>query len=154
MEYYNDNTSSVPISVEEPSTTNRTSATTEIVTSSNRRAGDDSRYHHNQHQSYYRLPVTYTCMEPCVKCRDNGAPAARHCVHLVFLASFVLFLIVGVALTCLGFLDYGAGGANSKAFRILGIVALLLCIGFLIAACGKDALVIVYTVILMKLYVH
>lgn len=59
---------------------------------------------------------------------------------MAFLAFFVLFLVVGVALTVLGFLDYGGqGGPMTRAFRILGVVALLLCIGFLIAACGKSA---------------
>jgi hypothetical protein len=33
-------------------------------------------------------------------------PCSPACLHAVFLFFFVLFLIVGVALTCVGFLEY------------------------------------------------
>lgn len=74
----------------------------------------------------------------CTHCRQLPWPFTQNCLHGAFLFFFVVFLVVGVALTCLGFLDYnGTAASNSRAFRVLGIVALILCIGFLIAACGK-----------------
>uniref|UniRef100_A0A915JN60 Tetraspanin n=1 Tax=Romanomermis culicivorax TaxID=13658 RepID=A0A915JN60_ROMCU len=59
----------------------------------------------------------------------------QHCAQVIFLIAFVLFLIVGISLMYVGFLEYGSFGASSRSLKILGLVALLLCIGFLIAAC-------------------
>lgn len=131
----NNVSSSIPIGIEEQSTS-------DVVGARNSLISDHHHYHHHHHHDHRRHSSSYgtsmypSCVEPCVRSRNVEAPM-RQCVHVIFLLSFVLFLVVGVALTCLGFLDYGAGGGTSRTFRVLGIVALLLCIGFLIAACGK-----------------
>lgn len=94
----------------------------------------------------------------CTACAGKNWVPSNGFMHGLFLCLFIVFLIVseasdwkhpitervtgqvGVSLTCLGFLDYQGVLGSSKSLRVLGVTALLLCIGFLIAACGDTFL--------------
>jgi hypothetical protein len=79
--------------------------------------------------------------------------SAHKCLHGLFLVGFVVFLIAGVALTCIGFLDYG--GVSSTTYKALGISALLLAFLFLIAACGPCShLSVTITIMTCKIFSH
>jgi len=79
-------------------------------------------------------PIHVHCAT-CANCQQISWPFSESCLKTIFLLLFVLFLLVGAALTVLGFFNYGVDGPTSRAFRILGIIALLMCIGFFIASC-------------------
>uniref|UniRef100_A0A914UUB5 Uncharacterized protein n=1 Tax=Plectus sambesii TaxID=2011161 RepID=A0A914UUB5_9BILA len=70
---------------------------------------------------------------PLMQPQHQQLSAAHKCLHGLFLMGFVFFLIAGVALTCIGFLDYG--GASSTVYKALGIAALAVAFLFLASAC-------------------
>lgn len=71
---------------------------------------------------------------PSMQPQHEHLSVAHKCLHGLFLIGFVFFLIAGVALTCIGFLDYG--GASATVYKALGISALAVSFLFLISACG------------------